>query len=330
MKRQGIFLSSSILTWSLTWHDVNYVFAGSEAKVPNAFRDNVENAPSAFIQKISNAKGLTDHNQMAELQPMVMLMRFLSNPDTEKWQGYAMLRSLCWLDQTVMQDKVQMDDFHAASSAWPGQFVDHFASTDWIFCSSHKVESPAFGLSTYIVGGQRAITDLDPGSLIIATIFDPKLTGEEATRRAWQKLLQIVNLAQFLPLFFAGTRQGVIDGSFAQLEWGEKNQPVEESEWDKIANLADEEVGDLLTLLLENVLPIPEVGYELVNEKGAAIAEAELAWETAKLVVLLDYQLEESKDVFEHQGWKVFTLEDDMEVILNSLLEANGGGSNGD
>lgn len=289
MKRQGIFLSSNILTWSLTWHDVNTVFAGSEAKVPNVFRDNVENAPSVFIRKISDARGLADHNQVAELQPMIMLMKFLSNPDSDKWRGYAMLRSLNWLNQKMMQDKDQLDDFHSESGSWPSQYVDQFPTEDFKFASCNKVESKSFNMKTWVAGGEQAIRNLDPDSLVIATIFDPKVTDDETTQRAWQKLLQIVNLGQFLPLFFAGTRQGIIDGNFAQLEWGEKTQPVEESEWDKIINLADEEVADLLVILAENAIPIPEVGYELVNEKGAAIAEAELAWEAVKKVVLLDY-----------------------------------------
>jgi len=325
MKRQGIFLSSNILTWSLTWHDVNHVFAGSEVKVPNAFRDHIENFPSAFIQRISEAKGLADHNQVAELQPLTMLMKYLSKPDLDKWRGYAMLRSLSWLNQKIMRDKDQIDGFLTESASWPSQFVDQFVAADLIFCSCNIIESPAFSMTTYIAGGQQAITTLESGSLVVSTIFDPKLTDDEATQRAWRKLLQIVNLGQFLPLFFAGTRQGMIDGNFAQLNWGEKTHPVEDSEWDMIINLADEEAEDLLASLAANDIQLPEVGYELVNEKGAAIAEAELAWAANKVAVILDYQLEESKDVFKQHGWKVLTLEDDMDVILGSLLETNAG-----
>jgi DEAD/DEAH box helicase domain-containing protein len=326
MKRQGIFLSSNILVWNLTWHDVNAVFAGNEAKIPNVFRDNCDNASSAFIRKISEAKGLIDHHQIVELRPMMMLLRFLSNPDVDKWRGYAMLRSLCWLDKAVMQDdtykQTQINGFHTESATWPSQFIDQFPDEGFVFADCKTIESNAFTMKTWIAGGKQAIINLDPHSLVLSTIFDPIQSDDEITQRNWQKLLQIINMGQFLPLFFAGTRQGIVNGSFSQLEWGVKSEPIEASEWDKIVSLADEEVENLLSQLAEKNIPVPEVGYELVNNKGASIAEAELAWEDCKVVVLLDYQYEESGVVFEQQGWHVFTLKDKINQPLDDLFEA--------
>lgn len=319
MKRQGIFLGSNMLTWSLTWHDVNHVFAGNEVKIPNALREDTANAPMAFINKVSDSKGLKAHKKISELSPMVMLLKFLALPDINIWQSYAMLRALCWLDQTRMKDVEEKKYFDEQKSTWPSHYIDSFSASDIIFCSSNRLVDNQVSLSTFIAGEQTAITELNPEALVLSVIFDPINTDAEVTRVKWQKLLQILNIGQFLPKFFAGTRKGIENGDFAQLEWGKIADEMENSEWDKIAKLADEDISDLVRALANESAPIPEVGYELVDSKGAGIGEAELAWEDLKLAFLLEYQLEESREGFEKSGWDIITLDDDMDVLMNKF-----------
>jgi len=319
MKRQGIFLGSNMLTWSLTWHDVNHVFAGSEVKIPNALRENTANAPKAFIQKISEARGLKAHNQIAELSPMVMLLKFLSKPDIETWRGYAMLRALSWLDQGQMKSPDEKQEFDSQLHTWPSQYADSFSGAELIFHSSNKLRDKQVNMTMFIAGEQSAITELDPESLVLAIVFEPNNTDGELTKVTWQKLLQILNIGQFLPKFFAGTRNGIENGDFAQLVWNKTSDSIDDSEWDKIAKLADEDVSDVIHALASDSAPIPEVGYELVDDKGAGIGEAELAWEGMKVAFMLDYQLEEGRDGFEKYGWTIVTLDDDMDVLVNKI-----------
>lgn len=323
MKRQGISLNSSMLSWSLTWHDVNHVFAGSEVKIPNVLRDNSENSPLAFINKISESKGLSAHSQIAELSPIVMMLKFLSNPDVDKWRSYAMLRTLLWLDQIKMKSPGVLSDFNQHAKSWPSQFTDRFSGKDLIFCSSNIFKHQSVETAMYIAGEQAAITELDPDSLVLTAIYDPINVDHESAKLSWQKLLQIVNIGQFLPNFFAGTRKGIENGDFAQLEWTVKTGVIQNDEWDGIAALVDEEIVDLIDLLANSAVALPVVGFELVNEKGAGIGEAELAWEKFKIALLLDYQLEESRDEFEKRGWQVMTLDNDMDVLINKLRGQN-------
>lgn len=319
MKRQGISLGTSMLTWSLTWHDVNHVFAGSEVKIPNALRDNTGNAPVDFINKISETKGLKAHSQIAELSPIVMLLKFLTKPEIDKWRSYAMLRALSWLDQTKMKSPEERADLDQQLDIWPSQFVDSFSGKDLIFCSSNKLKEEPVDLAMYVAGEQAAIKELDPESMILAAIFNPKNTDDELTKITWQKLLQILNIGQFLPKFFVGTQQGIENGDFAQLEWRKQSKSIENDEWDRIVTLADENISDVVNILALSEVPTPEVGYELVNEKGAGIGAAELAWENVKIAIMLDYQLEESRDEFEKRGWQVVTINDDMDALISKL-----------
>lgn len=321
MKRQGIFLGSNVLTWSLTWHDVSHVFAGNEVKIPNVLRENTENAPMAFVNRVSDSKGLRAHNRIAELSPLVMLLKFLSQPDIEMWRSYAMLRALCWLDQRKMQSEEERTDFLDQSKSWPSQFVDRFAGSDFVFCSSIRMNEKCVNLSIFIAGEQSAITNLNPEALAFVAVFDPVMPDEEMTRVAWQRLLQILNIGQFLPRFFAGTKRGIQNGDFSSLEWGCDPDKIENSDWDKILKLADDGIADLIIGLSSESLPIPVVGYELVDKKGAGIGEAELAWEDIKAAFMLDFQVEECRDAFESLGWVVFTKADDVELLINRLKE---------
>lgn len=101
-----------------------------------------------------------------------------------------------------------------------------------------------------------------------------------------------------------------------------KDDTSDQETWDKIKNLVDEDVVDLISILSKaKKIPLPVVGYELSNELGAGIAEAELAWEARKIALLLDYQLDEGQSVFIKKGWQVFTLDTNQTMLIEALKE---------
>jgi DEAD/DEAH box helicase domain-containing protein len=322
MKRQGIFLSSNILTWSLTWHDMNHVFTGSEAKVPNVYREHIENAPQEFIRTISDKHGLSRHSRTIELPQLALLLKFLSDPGIETWRGHAMIQALSWLNQKEMTGDAQRRVFETASGRWPGQYTDRLSDYNLAFRSSAKWEHAAAELTAYIAGTEDAIRNFDSEAIALAVICDLKETEDANAHKTWLRLLQILNLGQFLPLFFGGTSRGIMEGSFAQLTWEKKESPIEDAEWDKILNLADAAAKELISFLAGENAPVPIVGYELADKRGAATAEAELAWEDLKAAVLLDFQQEEFEKKFIQHGWSVFSL-NDRESLLSILKGEN-------
>jgi DEAD/DEAH box helicase domain-containing protein len=319
MKRQGIFLSRKYLTWSLTWYDINHVFAGNEAKIPNVLRENIENSPKGYIRQISESKGLLDHNQIAELHPLLMLLRYLSKPNINEWQSYAAIRTLCWLNKKTMQDKNSLDKLMTETEVFPNQYMDQTSSVDFIFSTQNTIENKSVCLKTYIAGGAEAVKSLDINELMLAVIYQVNDSDADVSKRTWQKLLQVVNLGQFLPNFFAGTEDGITDGSFSKLSWSTSNDKVISSEWDTVFSLVDEEIAELLIDLSNQGVDIPDVGYEIENESGVGVAEAELAWVSKKVVLLMDYQIDDNKKQFEDHGWLVFTVESDLEIIIEKL-----------
>jgi DEAD/DEAH box helicase domain-containing protein len=65
---------------------------------------------------------------------------------------------------------------------------------------------------------------------------------------------------------------------------------------------------------------LPEVGYELQDEQGRVCAEAELAWPSKKVAMLLPEQ-DGAKAEFVAQGWRVFSTDDKQKTLLDGLKE---------
>ena len=69
--------------------------------------------------------------------------------------------------------------------------------------------------------------------------------------------------------------------------------------------------------------PLPDVGYELQDEQGRVCAEAELAWPSKKVAVLLPEQAGSGGGISRAQGWKVFSTEDEQQTTPRRLDGVN-------
>ena len=84
--------------------------------------------------------------------------------------------------------------------------------------------------------------------------------------------------------------------------------------------LAAPEMRSLLAKLSARGTPAPEVGFELAGDRGAVIAEAELAWPAHGIAVLLPDQ-EAHAPAFTAAGWRVFESDDeDLGEAIASVL----------
>jgi hypothetical protein len=102
-------------------------------------------------------------------------------------------------------------------------------------------------------------------------------------------------------------------------------KPVETalSETDELVDLADERVQGFLRSWIARGLPLPKVGYELLDEKGRVCAQAELAWPERKVAAVLPEGGDQRAE-FERRGWTVFDATDlvAQEEPLRSSLGA--------
>ena len=100
-------------------------------------------------------------------------------------------------------------------------------------------------------------------------------------------------------------------------------RPVETalSETDELVDFCDLRCQEFVRLWAQRGLLLPEVGYELQDEKRQVCAQAELAWPAAKVAAVLP-EGGDHGTTFEQQGWTVFDAADltGHEAQLMSLL----------
>ncbi len=318
MKRQGIFLNSNIRTWNLTWHDLDTIFAGNESKVPNPFREYSENYPRPYIEKIIAELQLDRHGAIFELSPLHMLLEYLREPDREVWGKYVFLRTLYWIDSSQMNSSTALEKIKNDMELLPTQFTEKFPD-DIIFASYKHSESDAFKAQLSFAGSKNVINNQDISEYALSYTFSPHNLQEETTRIEWQKMLQLLNTGQFLPLFFACTEDGLRNADFAKLSWDKQQDIPIDRQWTPVIDDADDSMTELLFFLEEHNASLPEVGFELENNRGQVIAEAELAWNIPKIAILRTDQIQDNKASFENQSWTVYTSDSDFQDILGSL-----------
>ena len=97
----------------------------------------------------------------------------------------------------------------------------------------------------------------------------------------------------------------------------------DDAQWRALQEFSTPEGQKLLSLLEPSIrerrLPVPDVGFELTGSKDQVLAEAELAWPSQLLAVVLQ---PEDQDAFEQAGWRCWLIDDSPDSITNSLLEA--------
>ena len=320
LKRQGISLSRRFISWSLGWQDVQFAFAGNEVKVPNPLRENTAGSPKPFIEQAAKALGLDHHHRVAELPPMLMLLRYLHQPNFDWWSGFAALRTMSWLDQSSMTGRAELDHWKEVMKPWPSQYQDQLNGLAVLFASHRTFTETGAELDIYIAGSEAAVKDLAVDQLGLSAVYHCENTEDAGAKRSWQKLLQILNIGQFLPNFFVGTRRGIEEGSYASLTWNAGDSSALDSvQWDLVLKQGCIEVKDWLTEFAIAGGPLPLAGYELAGDKGATFAETELAWVDKKIALLMEWQLEEGKALLESEGWQVVTTDMTPQELIELL-----------
>src|SRR5262249_54370151 len=112
----------------------------------------------------------------------------------------------------------------------------------------------------------------------------------------------------------------VFDDTAAAPASAATEQASQPSELDELLKYCDERSRDIVRACADQGRPLPVVGFELQDEQGRVCAEAELAWPSQQVAVLLPEQDGAEAD-FAAQGWKVFSTDGEQQELLNALKE---------
>ena len=321
-KRMAIRATGDYRVWSLSWKDIDSALAEKQhqsdvlhaAKMPSAstYRGLVKSAGMAAF----------DFQHLSSFELLLNYLGDHGEPEKNFAQQASMLI-------TAMLEPKKI----ASQADWDIWQRDFEPQPKWYGETEIVFGQAAFGtwrpndhLKMMAALPKAAVQNKDMAAGRIALRFDD--TTDEKTapafEQAWQDLLDASNVMQFVQnstiITETGLKNDIYDVIIDSLEPAEtastEEADDENSEWKSIIEdqIFDAVVQSLARQLAAAAAPVPSViGYELTDEAGACIAEAELAWEDMKIAVLTEEQ-EECRDAFEAAGWKVFAC-DDMAVL---------------
>lgn len=318
--REGLRRTGKWLVWSLTWEDLNPKFTLNPNDVPGrekearARRAQLLTGISPDLAKAMHAR--EDWNSWQ------WLVQFLKDPDTATCQRYA----YCYALSLKQAEKVAREAAIACCDALLHPYGEDppqlkFTEANHGIGFLHSAKENRWNLLLYT--DLSSVKDRDHKRLHGLWRFDDaNALFKESFMPAWQGLLVLHNLLQFLPgVLFATLRmlQSSLDTQLYDLVFERTPAPtVPTTTYPIDLDLVHPDVVELLLKIFDQHIPLPQCAYELTAVDGSVTAEAELAWPEHKLVLLTREQ-ELCSHLFANKGWRVhlLTAADTDTIFLN-------------
>ena len=314
--------------WSLTWQDLEVAFGGPAEEEPLL---NAQNPQMAPLQRALDERWETTNLRRQLRAPaLLLLLRWLresGNPATceaskERWQHAIFTALLGLFDSQQMRNPALRARFEKAAGPLPGQLAEALAD----------LNDPAFGGTGAWLNNAAPFADLflalplaavespDPTQLLaIAHLRDDAANRRNPNyRHAWNGILRLFNLLQFLPGGWWITHEGVKANRYPDFATADAAPPqaaaaTASAEWEAAMELTAPELHEAMKQWAASGLPVPQVGYELADSTGSVLAEAELAWPKQRLALLHGEQTD-AAGAFEAAGWRVCSATDGDEL----------------
>ena len=321
LKRMAL-VRAGFLVWSLTWHDLEFVF-GKAPDVPDLLAGVQASDAMAALQRRLDVRWDTAGLRSRLAEPTLMLLvNYLRAPEPTRWKQSAFTALFGLFDQPRMLSDALRADFDDAATALPGQARDALGELPPPIAvagiGAWNGSAPAcFDLFTAFPLAAVQQGDPDAATVVVHLHDDQASREGDGYRRVWNGVLRLFTLLQFLPGVWWTTRTGVERNVYPEFpppsESPAAPQPasgLSDEDWEGATDLAAPEVHELLRELSGRGAPVPEVGFELVGANGAVLAEAELGWPAHRVAVLLANR-QADVGAFEAAGWQAFTTGDD-------------------
>ena len=316
LKRLALSQSGRFWTWSLTWQDLENALSGTDGTL-RPLPPSGTGPFDAGSVKIATALGSDGLLPALVQSPFDQLLAWLRRPDEAAWAGAVFARALSWAKPDVDTPAV------AATRDWlhqraPSPIRERLDDLGPALCGEVRLgEEGSAPDCKWIVPASALKAPLVPSALIALLTLDVAASKDEkALREAWRRMLAGANLLQFIPCAIALTAEGSTGGVYEQAGWARLHPASGPSLgtgsplWQAAMDDAVGEAGPGLARLMAQGVPLPAVGFELQAATGAILAEAELAWEQARVAVLRPDQ-EDQAPAWQGAGWTVVRLDED-------------------
>lgn len=324
LKRSAIVDSGRFWVWSVTHNDVASALKGEldtdlDSPLVSLSRHNGSRATSNVPR--AQEKAFTQH-------AVARLLTWLGSKVTDEGQDpfvTQLQRNALWLGflmvPTSAEEKVACETILAQ---WAPRLPEHLRSVSKAFVPSiSKSAAPykALGLWPMVMATQGLEGAGDWSAPGVWVLQDSAAADEQALHQAWRSWLHVFNTAQTLPGTWLMTESGLDAHDWVHLGGIKSSGTPSPSEAAALSAAWEEALASTLKPLQPGLkrlaaagADVPEVGIELADDKGKVIADCELCWSAAKVVVLRADQ-EDLMELWTAQGWKVMMLDEAEEMV---------------
>lgn len=332
-KRSAIIQSGRFLVWSVTWDDV--VEAAKDrhdptrANEPSLFADLSLQVPILTQMLKTLSSPLT--NSILGWTSLDALIAYLREPVTAAWrQAVGAMALLTMAPTPPFREIEDLEETAAAIRSSRPLLLPSLPESDgnreWI----GRVHTRSF-LSLFLYAPSQAANRFEHGKfrVLLRLEDDADCRTADGFKEAWRKFLITANWLQFLSGFEWLSREllltSPIEGMTKTKQSVTPELPKEVDRSDEIRELlelSDTKCHELIQECALKGKPLPIVGFAMGDANGIVVAEAELAWETPRVAVLLaDSQA--AQEAFTSAGWTVFIV-DDVSINTAPVLRAIG------
>jgi DEAD/DEAH box helicase domain-containing protein len=328
LKREAVRRSGKFRVWSLSWKDVQSVF-----KVQGEYATDTL-LPSKMPSGSKMYKPAIEATHGERLRPekstaMELLAQYLTNPDSERlFEAHANAYAFSLLDPQNSADSASFSDWkqnvseiqEALGVDFPFEFrLSLFGK--W----RPRTTNPQLTVFAGVLNDDMKNNKFNAAVSVYARLDDKEENRTDKYEQEWNGFWQFSNVMQFLKGYAAVSAVGLrnmVYNSLPAVSAEQKEAPSETSDslaaWnaDILAQILDESVKVFSSRCMERGIPSPDyAGYELADDAGLVIGEAELVWEKLKIALLIPGQ-EEHKNAFASERWTVISLEDEIQPAL--------------
>ena len=331
IKREAIRRSGNYRVWSLSFKDVQSVFAPQGDYYTATLEAEKMPSGKAMYQNMVK-KNKADEIVPAKLSSFDLLVEYLKRPNAEQiFAGQANAYSLSLLEPSLMNNNLAFDNWQLVFASVKDQ--THFTETNFTF--------PGTIFGSWIPRNANVHLSIHAGILaselkkvgtvaVCAVLNDDKNHRTDKYEQEWNGLWRFYNLMQFSEKFIAVSEMGMANMDYLALpvvvediestavDGGGKNNA-----WNEIkAILFDDDAKAFADFMKDAGIPAPnedDIGYEVEGSDGEVIATVEIAWPD-KCIGFMTVEQTEDKVVLEQLGWRILSLFDIADMDLMSLF----------
>ena len=329
LKREAIRRSGNFRVWSLSFKDVQNVFATQGDYATDTLE--ATKMPSGTRMYLSTVK----KEQAEDLNPSKLsafdqLIFYLQNPDAERlFRIHAYAYGLSLLEPGLMKNNLAFSSWDETVEKVKDQ--THYTETAYTF--------PGTAFGTWVPRQNNAHLAIYAGILpdqmknggqpaVCAVLKDEKENRSDRYEHEWNGFFHFSNVMQFAEDYIGVSSSGLEQvtclnlPAFAQAPVVSADAASDEG-WAAILELLfDDDAKAFAETARDEGIPAASednIGYEVEGSDGEVIATVEIAWPDLKIGFLTEEQLED-KEKLESEGWKIIDL-----LNLNDMKSAFGG-----